>query len=222
MKNSDNFNIKEILKKIIEELNIKINSVLKTNPTRKNIHNKKEFFFKEDMHKGFPISRDSYYSYNAFVNAFKPSKNIKSIDLSAFYGICEYTDVSADYLLGFIDSKRKEQSAEMVKKKFGLSDKAMGNLAAIQNRKAEGQGELSSDIINFILENGAFWNKLNERLPVYLTCLDYRSEDIDMDVTRYGIIRAFEELLDELCDNIKKRNMPPVELDETTPFPTLK
>lgn len=221
MENNNNFNIKEVLKKVIEELNRKINIVINPNQRKKAIHNKKEFFIKEDMHKNFPISRDTYYNYNAFVNAEKPSKNINSIDLSAFYYICKYTDVSADYLLGFIESKRKEQSAEMVRKEFGLSDHAMENLSNKRKHTPEVQGELSSDIINFILENDTFLDKLDERLPVYLSCLDYRS-DIDIDIARYGIVRAFEELLDELCDRIKKNNLPTVELDETTPFPSRK
>lgn len=111
--------------------------MLKTNPKRKKLHNKKEFFIKEDMHNGFPISKDSYYSYNAFVNAPQPSKNIKSIDLSAFYGICEYTDVSADYLLGFIDSKRKEQSSRNGKKGIqGLSDKSYGKLSGYKKTQS--------------------------------------------------------------------------------------
>jgi hypothetical protein len=33
--------------------------------------------------------------------------------------------VSADYLLGFIDTKRKDESAEKVRQEFGLSDEAM-------------------------------------------------------------------------------------------------
>lgn len=96
----------------------------------------------------------------------------------------------------------------------------MENLAAIRKHKAEDQGDISSDIINFILENGEFWNIFQERLKIYLACLDYRGEDIDM--ARYGIVRAFEELLDELCDKIKTKGLPTAELDETDPFPNLK
>ncbi|MCI9448932.1 MAG: hypothetical protein HFE30_01600 [Clostridiales bacterium] len=216
MENNNNFNIKEVLKKVVEELNRKINIVINPNQKKKAMHNKKEFFIKKDMHKDFPISKDTYYNYNAFVNAEKPSKNIKSIDLSVFYYICKYTDVSADYLLGFIESKRKEQSAEMVRKEFGLSDDAMDNLSRIKNRTPEYTGEVSSDIINTILESRVFLQKLDDHLPVYLSCLnESRAADIDIDMARYGLTRAFEELIDEICNNITKKNLSFKELDES-------
>lgn len=220
---SDTFDMKQIMKKIVRELDEKIEKIRKPRPNEKERYSKSGFFVavaNNDIK--FPISKDTYYCYSAFAKNRKSSKPLQSIDLRKFFDICTYTDISADYLLGFIKTKRKEQSAEMVRKEYGLSDKSMRNLIAIKNRKAEAQGELSSDIMNFILENSEFWNKLNNRLPVYLTCLDYRGEDIDIDVTRYGIIRAFEELLDELCDDIKKKNLPIVVLDETTPFPSQK
>lgn len=213
------FSIKEILKKVIEELDNKINRIRKPKAEEKVRYSKSDFFISEEASKDFPISRDTYYGYSSFANKEKSAKDIQSIDLRRFYDICTYTDVSADYFLGFRETKRKEVSAEMIRKEYGLSDDAMALLARVNSRKPECRGELSSDLMDFILKNENFWNKLDGRLPVYLACLyEARTSEIDMDVARYSIIRAFEELLDEICNAPMIQELPHTELDENGAF----
>ena len=211
------YDIKEILKKIVEELDQKIETV--TNRKNNEI-TKAEFFRRESNNetKDFPVSKDTYNIYSTFAKNKKSNKHIKTISLQCFYDICRYTDVSADYLLGFNTSKRKEESAEKVRQEFGLSDKSMETLSLIKKNKPEVKGELSSDIVNIILENQTFWRKLNDRLPIYLSDINYSRADIDVDVARYTLNRVFEELIDDICDKLQSDKLPYEELDNTGVF----
>lgn len=212
------FSIKKTLKRIVKELNDKIESIRRPRPNEKERYSKEGFFVSKYKDQ-FPVSRDTYYSYSAFANSKNPAKNIQSIDLRTFYDICTYTNVSADYLLGLIDTKRKEHSAEKVREEFGLSDKAMERLRQIKNHRPEWKGEISTNIVNYILENDNFWNELNGRLPVYVTCMyDVRSSGSDVDMARYGIIRTFEKLIDEICECAAQEEIPLADLGDTYPF----
>lgn len=226
------FDIKDVLIKITTE----IDKVIERKRTRKFFakYSKADFFINHDLICDFPISRDTYYKYKAYVNSDKSKKknknqNIQSIDLRSFFDICMYTDVSADYLLGFNKTKRKESSAEWACEEFGLSDEALRTLAVIRsNEKSCGKnnmllGELSSEIINLILENTTFWNDFNERLQCYLSCqFDGRLSDIDIDTARYNLMRTFEKLTDDLCDKLIKQKANLAELDTSSPLGDLK
>ena len=216
------FDIKKVLKKIVEELNIKIDFIRRKGRTEKERLDKKDFWAKcASFEIDFPIGKDTYYSYTSFVNKKKFKKDdkyIRNIDLGTFFEICKYTNVSADYLLGFTDTKRKDPSAERVRQDFGLSDKAMETLSIIRKNNPEVKGELSSDIVNLIFENQDFWQKLNDRLPVYLSNVNYSRADIDVNVARYGLSRAFEELIDDICRKLENDGLPHEELDNTSIF----
>lgn len=216
------FDIKTILNRVVCELNIKIDSVRKKGRKESEVLDKKDFWAKcASFEIEFPIGKDTYYSYTRFIHKGKlksTDNSIRSIDLGTFFEICNYTDVSADYLLGFTETKRKDASAERVREDFGLSDKAMETLSIIKKNKAEVKGELSSTIVNLILENQEFWQKLNDRLPVYLSSVNYSRADIDVNVARYGLSRAFEELLDDMCSKLESDGLPHEELDNTGVF----
>jgi len=47
-----------------------------------------------------------------------------------------------------------------------MGDGAMERLGRISRRSTEYKGEVSSDLINFILQNDDFWDELNGRLPI--------------------------------------------------------
>lgn len=217
-KTQTEFDIRKILRKLLEALNIKIDNLI----NRKNNECTKAEFFNRIKHNeiiDFPISRDTYYNYSAFVKKPKISKDDKhigTIDLNTFFEICKYTDVSADYFLGFCDTTRKEPSAETVRQDFGLSDKAMKRLAEIKNSTPEFKGDISSDIVNAILENDLFWSKLRDYLPICVSCMnEVRAADEDVDIARFGLNRVFNELIDELCIVADGADLPNVELDDT-------
>lgn len=212
------FNMKKILKRIIDETDNKIENIRRQNQNKGYKVTKEVFFTNENYCKNFPVSRNTYDKYSAFVNNAKASRGFKHIELNNFYDFCVYNNCSADYFLGFIDTKRKEPSAESVRKDFGLSDKAMETLSFINKNKPEVKGELSSEIINIILENKEFWQKTNDRLPVYLSNINSSRADIDVEVARYGLSRAFEELIDDLCDKLENDGLPHEKLDNTCVF----
>lgn len=220
-KNTKKFDIILTLNRAMNELNKKIDSIIK--PNGKSLFTKKEFFNRCEYGEieNFPFSRDTYYSYSSIVKRRKSRNNLQSMDLHRFYDICAYTDVSADYLLGFNTSKRKELSAEMVKTEFGLSDKAMERLIKIKKHTPEYKGDLSTYVLNFIFENDDFWYKFEERLPAYLACLNNRRNENELAMARYGITRAFEELIDELCKYSIDNELSYAELDDESPFPTI-
>lgn len=204
------FSIKTVLRRSIKLLDKRMNELLKNPPSGKeNITTKDKFFQPEGYSDEFPLTKDSYYNYSTFVKNKKSSKNIKSIDLSRFYDICTYTDVCPEYLLGMINTKRKEESANKVREEFGLSDKAMDRLVQANKNQGGCRGELTSSLINFILENDEFWEKLAEHLTLYLSYVDgYRVSYRDLDVERYGLVRTFEELIDDIADSFQITELP--------------
>lgn len=217
------FDFKSILSRIINELNVIISDKLtpKTEYEKKRQKKKipkSDFLNNQALMKDFPFTKETYYTYSSYIDAPKRSREITDMRISSLYKVCLYTDVSADYLLGFTDTKRKDPSAERVRQDFGLSDKAMETLSIINRNKPEVKGELSSDIVNLILENQDFWQKLNARLPVYLSNLNCSRADIDVNVARYGLSRAFEELIDDLCNKLENDGLPHEELDNTGVF----
>lgn len=215
------FDFKYTLKRIICELNNIIEETLtpKTNyekSRQKKKAPKSDFLNNASIMSKFPFTRETYYTYSSYIDAPKRARQISDMRISSLYKVCQYTDVSADYYLGFNDIKRKEPSAERVKRDFGLSDKAMKRLAEIKNSTPEFKGDISSDIVNAILENDLFWSKLRDYLPICVSCMnEVRAADEDVDIARFGLNRVFNELIDELCIVADGADLPNVELDDT-------
>jgi len=190
------FDIKGILKSAVTQLERKVKLAMKKGNLDRN------GFFMKHGHQ-FPISRNTYSKYKSFTSERAKFDKIDDMSLAVFYSICTYTDVSADYLLGFIESERKEQSAEMVKNEFGLTDEAMARLIIAKSMENEHMGEVSSDLINLILENDNFWLKLDEFLPIYIADkYEHNSSVLEVGMVRYSLINIFEQLIDEICDSI--------------------
>ncbi len=220
------FEIKEILTRVITVLDEIIDTKIMPKTTfeksvqekKKKKNHKSDFLNKEIEMSKFPFTKSTYYTYSSYINAERHSRKITDISLSTIFDVCKYADVSADYLLGFNDTQRKEPSAEQMKIDFGLSDTAMKNLRQIHQNQPETKGEVSSEIVNIILESQDFWERLNAHLPIYLSNLSCSRADIDVNVARYGLSRVFEDLIDEICNKLQQQELPLSELDETTPF----
>lgn len=214
----EEFEINFVLQKVIHELNYKIKAFIQSRINRGEKARKKDFFQEVKNNRiKFPISKDTYYKYNRALNK-NSHFSIQTMLLDDFYNICQYTNVSADYYLGFIKTKRKEPSAARVQKDFGLSDKAMDILSKINNHKAEEKGELSADIVNYILEDKAFWEELNTKLPAYIAALIYNRDDTNTDATRYGTMKVFERLLDNISEKCINSDLPSSKVDQLAPF----
>lgn len=76
-------------------------------------------------------------------------------------------------------------------------------------------------MVNIALENEEFWNKFGNRLSTYIACLyGSRTAEIDVEVARYGLVRAFEDLVDELVEQISNNDSPIDEVDLSGTFAT--
>lgn len=156
--------------------------------------------------------------------------------INVILAVACYYEVPVEYLLGLTNSQSFNVTDRHTANKFGLSDKAMENLKQINDSKPELRGEMSSDIINMILENTDFLNEFGNRLSIYLSCLyEIRIDNDTRDMARYGLVKSFENLIDEMCnnlttdfennnqkDNLTSTGLPLVELDETAAFPEKK
>lgn len=226
-------NMKEVFGRIKGVLDTKIESTIEEFRKTKAKMNKLEFFMnfreidgikEEDCTQGekcveqFPISKDTYYGYRKFLGTAKPSK-IPTITVDTLFAICKYTGVSADYLLGFSDCKSRVPSAKRVRWDFGLSYKSMDFLKKTHERVSKEKGEVTSSLVNLILENSDFWNDLDGRLPLYISseCYGYRGNDVNM--LRSGLMQVFENLVDELVEKISTSNEASfAELDKSDPY----
>jgi len=191
------FSIKNILSKIINCL------------TEKEKLTGAEIGYKHSLGV-YPLSKDTWDNYKKAISK-KATTGAQSIKLDTFYDVCVYTDVSADYFLGFIDTKHKDESAQRVKQEFGLSDDAMERLKKIKNRnpcETEYKGNVSSELVNLILTNKDFWYSLDELLPIYFS-LKYHgvARHFEDDEVKYKLTKAFERLIDNICECLNKSNI---------------
>lgn len=106
------FDIDKILGRIVEQITYTMN---KTKTKIEDIINSSEF----------PLSKKTWYNYKESNNKTPNRKRIKDINVSTLFGICQYTNVSADYYMCFNDIVRKEVSAEYLIKEFGLTSEAL-------------------------------------------------------------------------------------------------
>lgn len=128
-------------------------------------------------------------------------------NINNILAIAKYYGVSIDYLLGWSKSREAENKYKIGSKEFGLSDKAMKRLETIKRGDPEAM-ILSSKLVNFILENDHFWDCFDFRLTHYLDSkYNHKSLNIEDDMARYSVIRAFEELLDGICDLYLKNDL---------------
>ena len=160
MKNVEDIEIRDVICRIMPKLDKAIDEIIK--PNNKKRFDKKSYLEGKNS-QGYlpPIYTSAYYKYKHIAKNENHNVDIYSMDLNNFFKICKFTNVSADYYLGFRESTRTEPSAPTVKEDFGLSDKAMGNLREIKKKQAFFQGELSTDLVNMVLENKDFWDKFH-------------------------------------------------------------
>ena len=183
--------INKIMKKVIDCL------TLKEKLTREEIEYK-------HAKNSYPISKSTWDNYKKTVSK-KAKTGANSMTLDNFYNICLYTGVSADYFLGFKETKLKEVSAQTIKEEFGLSDEAMERLIKIKRKKREHFADLTSDAISLILANDKFWNEIEGLLPTYFD-EEYLNEHNDYNdyrnMIKFELSEAFIKLIDDVCKSL--------------------
>lgn len=80
----------------------------------------------------YPISLSAWDSYKKTLSK-KAKTGTSAMSLESLYKICIYTNVSADYFLGLSPTKRKEQSAEVAQRIYGLNDESLDIILDIKN-----------------------------------------------------------------------------------------
>lgn len=166
----EDFNFNKTLERIMEELDRKIESIMKPNPNEKARYTKFGFFNK--YRDSFPMSKTTYYKYK--------ESALGGMTLDTFYRICTYTDVSADYFLGFIDVQHKKQSAQKVWEEYGLTKDAMDKLVYMKTHSimpfpAKYKNFSESEFVSFLIDNFAV--KFEQAIVTYFYALDDLSKN---------------------------------------------
>ncbi len=165
-----------ILTRIVEQLKIKMEKTGK----------KKKDIFEKGVTE-IPISEDTWHKYT--------QRKVSNIQLQTFYEICQYTNVSADYLLCFNDVTSKKASAKQIQTDYGLTPEALGSLEEIHRRTNiftkfalanDKEYMLEYDFINFLLTN--FAPRFLVSIFHYFTALD-EFEDFERQYFNNGKIR---------------------------------
>lgn len=135
--------------------------------------------------------------------------------IESFKKIADKYDVSMDFLVGISDSMKKEDHYKTGAKYFGLHDKSMDRLSGLLNqysmkcsdgnqinKKAQ---EISSSLINFILEDENFWFDF-ERLVLDYVKVIYEKQDNKIpqyettmtEIIQYRMNKVFDELVEDM------------------------
>ena len=127
--------------------------------------------------------------------------------------MCEYLEVSADYLLGFSDVKSPNADFKAISEKTGLSDCAIEFLTSLKNNKGGGSKdsknrEVILDLINLFLEN----SRGRDIFDLYNRYGELAVKDIWFDRTVEIKCQVDKKLLDELPDNVKEESQRLVDL----------
>lgn len=212
------FNFSKVIERVMPEMEERVNYTIKSKPPEEK-YNRTKFFNDVNGYKEYlPISEHTYRKYLTMYHDKSEKYSGQNMKLSVLFDICQYTEISADYYLGFIDTKRKEPSAPAVKEHFGLSDESMDTLSQIKKRGGEVKGGLSADLMNYIFEDKSFWNELDEKLPAYIAALVYNLDKPNTDAARYLVMRAFENLLDSISEKCINSDLPNAKIDQVAPF----
>lgn len=130
------------------------------------------------------------------------TNNFTEPKIKSLMCVAKALGVSVDYLIGFSESREKDNRYKVGADKFGLSDKAMKRLEKIKHRNKNElvhQGNVSSALINFILENDTFWFDIDELLPIYLmNKYEYRTTKREISMSKFALVESFEDLIKDI------------------------
>lgn len=185
---------------------------------------------------GFPVSKDTWYKYTSFIKPKetpeekpkskpeenleeKPKEKLQAIKVGTLYDFCQYTNVSADYLLGLNDCRVKEASAKQIQEDFGLSDEAIQTMAfmnrhndigllPVNYKKCGEMSFLNEIIVNFpkvILTPAIEYFKAYEN---YMDFIEKHGKDAggkksEIYLDLEGIPVGLEDILIEKCQKLK-------------------
>lgn len=167
----------------------------------------------------FPLKDGSLYKYKRH--------DVKSIGLDTFYDICQYTNISADYFLGFNDTPSKESSAKQTHLDYGLSYEALDSLKKMYERTKRYNANLNLsaengyidgiDFINFLLVT--FAPQFILSIYDYFDALDkfeeFKKEYFPKGTLKKKFLSEEEQrLIDEYQDLQRKMNFEKFEIIE--------
>ena len=151
-----------------------------------------------------PLSSSSLsnWIYGDKSNTFTEPK-IKSL-----MRIAKALGVTVDYLVGLSEIEEPNIKYKVGSREFGLSSKAMKRLERVKRRSKDElahKGNVSSALINFILENDDFWHDIDDLLPVYLmNRYEHRTIQREIDISKFYLTETFGRLLEDICEKYYK------------------
>lgn len=144
----------------------------------------------------FPTQLSTIINYEQEVYPSTKRQNVRGMRLATFYELCEFYDVSADYLLGFKDSCHRESSADYVKQEWGFSDSVLEEFKKMKNRTLLLDNRYKQynqkDFLSFILLH--FFNNFEQVVTQYLNA----QADLEKAKDKYidpktGLLKLLDE-----------------------------
>lgn len=144
------------------------------------------------------------------VSKWESGKRLPKLD--HLVEMCSLFDCEIGYLLCEYDLKKRDTVD--INKVTGLSEDVIEWLQRIKDRQTKYIGNLSSDLINYILADIEFWNDLDEFLPIYIKYKrEYEESNISvvqLDMIKYSLFSIFEKMINGLCNYLEENNPQPV------------
>lgn len=171
-----------------------------------------------ELSKGIE-SKTGVYISAAQLGKYENAEKRERININNLLALEKYYDVSLDFLIGRNTTKSDNKTDKHTAKKFGLSDKSMklleainhGNSAFVWEDKIEhvGNKKVSSKLINLILENDDFRNNFDDLLLDYVNAENksnatHLSKTRDVDIAKYSLEALFRKLIDDIYISLFK------------------
>lgn len=158
--------------------------------------------------KEFPVSYNSMINFEQPVYEDTKRQNIRGMRLASFYELCEFYNVSADYLLGFKESMHRESSADYIHREWGLNDTTLQRFKSMKkNNKSiyfdENHSFTETEFINLLL--GDFLTNFEGAISKYLEkCYELKKFNENNLNSKTGLLELFDE--DKAYNRMKQTN----------------
>ncbi len=136
------------------------------------------------------------------LNKYERLGNTEAMSVNNLLALAEFYNVSIEYLLGISNSKSNSVIDKSTSKKFGLTDKSMERLKALNKHNP-----VMLKVVNCVLEDDEFWKDFIPLVNDYFEICERKNnidfEKRDFEISKFSLCELFTETLDKIFEKVR-------------------